>query len=345
MTADPTYPPRWRRPMAAVAVASLVAIGLVAAPAQAQVVECTGTLKNVVISGSVSVPDGEACQLINVMVVGGADVGSGADLLLETTVVGAVKAASSAFVFGAAGSVIADGVTLNQAFGLQVVDSIIFDGIWVNAVGTQSRPAPTDIAPPDPTLVFADHSNITGNVRSNNGWLAFQDGMVNGSVDTVGGRATDLFRMRISGATIDKATDGTVTCDTTSNGDFWVTGNGGFIQLGGPFPVRRCAGNNFVGDLQVHDNNAEAIQISGNLITQDVDCTGNTPAPVGHGNIILGTASGQCANLGTVLEGLIPPPGAPGDEVAVTEPERITKIAEPLAIRLAAARQRLGTGV
>jgi hypothetical protein len=312
--------------MAVLALASLAAVGLVAAPAQAQILLCTKLFQNTTIEGSVQVPDGEVCQLINVTVLGNASAGAGADLLMERTVVQEVTAAASAFVF-ADRSVLHGGVSLDQSFGLLAEDSIVF-GVKVSGGD-----------PFNPTIFFSDGSNVIGNVSTSVGWTILQDGRVTGFVDTFQDQATDLFRMRVSGLSIEQAADGTVVCNTNSHGITSVTGSQGFIQLGGPFSSLMCDGNRFLGDLEVHDNSAVEIQISANLITGDLNCTGNTPAPVGNGNIILGTASGQCADLGTVQDGLLPAPGEPGDEEAITEGERVAEPAALLQSRLGAALQ------
>jgi hypothetical protein len=313
--------------MTAMAIVSLAAIGLVASPAQAQAVQCTGGMQNTVIHGDLEVPDGAACQLVNVKVLGDASAGVGADLVMERTMVRNVTAAASAFVF-ADRSVLNGTVTLTKSFGLSAANSMILDDVSVEGAD-----------PFTTTLFFAEGTNVIGNVKSSLGWTVLQDGMINGSLATAQDQATDLFRMRVKGLSVDQAADGSVLCDTHSNGDAWVTNSHGFIQLGGPYTTLMCAGNKIVGDLQVHDNTATDIQISANLITQDLACTGNTPAPAGHSNIVLGKASGQCADIGTVHEGLIPPPGAPGEVEAVTEGERVAVPTELVQERLAAARE------
>lgn len=330
MTTDPrTHRARRRWPTAVLAAASLTAVGLLAAPAQAQVVQCAGSQQNTTIHGTVLVPDGAACELINVMVIGDAEVGVGADLFLDNTAVRAVTAGDNAFV-SATDSMMSGLVTLNQSFGLQAMDSFIHGGVVVNGGGT-----------PGDSLVFGEGTHIVGNVQSGFGWTVLRDGQINGRLDAGGDLATDLFRMRIHGVRINDADTGSVVCDSTSHGDVSVTFSHGVIQLGGPFPIPACAGNKIVGHLTVRDNIADEIQISGNTIMKDLLCSGNKPAPVGHGNIVLGTASGQCENIGKVQQGLIPPPGAPGEEEAATEGERVDKVLTRLASRTATARTKL----
>lgn len=359
---------RWRLPMAVAAVAGLAAIGLVAAPAQAQAVICADIVIENTTVGSVSVPGGTDCHLRDVVVLGATDVGAaaglfmertvagpvtaagGAELLLTRTVAGAVTAGAGAFVSADGGSVVTGGLTLNEAFGALLVDSVIFQGVQVN--GSE---------PKDNTRLLTERTDIAGNVRSSWGWTVLVQGFVNGFVDTGQDVATDLVSMQVAGTAASSLAapqdvapsgvkvrstieDGSVVCDTRVNGDLDIRhGTGGVIQIGGPFPDSECLGTIIRDDLQLHSSTMSEIQISANTIFGDANCTGNAPTPVGHGNIIFGTASGQCANLGQAQQGLIPPPGTPGEREAVSVRARIAAVGGPLEDRLTDARARLGT--
>lgn len=351
MTADRTFPPeqvetrqhsagarhtRWRRPMAVVAVAGLAAIGLVATPAQAQVVQCTDTRQNTTLQGTVLVPDGAACTLVNVMVIGDAEVGANADLFLEGTAIRAVTTGHDAFV-SATGARISQGLTMNQSFGMEAFDTFIGGGVQVNGATTI-----------DGTVLFTNGTHFVGNVTSTDGWTVLRDGQINGLLDTSGGRASDMFRMRIHGVSVDDARTGTVVCDTTSHGDFSVSLSRDVIQIGGPFPTPDCAGNKIAGSLAVTNNFAESIQISGNQITKDLICSGNTTVPVGAGNIVLGTTSDGCSNVGMATEtngtqALVPMPGDPAEEEAATEMERVSAVRAHIAERFMVEGTGAGT--
>lgn len=351
MSADRTFPPervgarqrqrrvvrtRWRLPMAVVAVASLAGMALVAAPAQAQTALCLGTMTKTTVHSGLVVPDGRACELINVNVIGFVDVQEGADLLLTDSAMRNLIVRSDAFVF-ATGSMISNGVTMDQAFALQAFDSAILDEVVVTGGGAGGT-----------SRLFTEGTHFVKDVRSTDGWTVLRDGQINGRLDTEGGRATDLFRMRIHGVSADATTTGSMICDSTIYGDLSVTGSQGILQLGGPFPQPDCPGNRIVGSMQVLNNIADDIQISSNQIVKDLTCTGNIPAPVGQGNIVFGIVSGQCDNLGLVEEqqgaqSLIPPPGTPGDQQAITEDQRVAPITSELAERELAARQKLLT--
>jgi hypothetical protein len=319
----------WRRLLAAAAVAGLAGTALVASPAQAQVVTCTGSISNTTVSSTVLVPDGEACHLSNVMVLGDALVGSGSDLLMDQVVVGQVTAGKDAFVYGNA-LVAAQGIGLDHSFGAWLENSLVFGGADVQgSVGV---------------LFLSEGTNYVGDVTSLGGWTLLRDGRVNGAVDSTRDQATTLVRMTVTGGVaVDTAVAGVLFCSLTSGGETSVHRSGGDIQIGGPFPTPRCAGNTFGGDLQVHDNQANDLQISANIVFGDVACTGNSPSPVGFGNIILGTASGQCSVLGTADGGgLLPPGNARGSAESTDEDEQHDAIVDPLRERRTAAETRLG---
>lgn len=318
---------RWRRLMSLAAVSSLAMVGLAASPSQAQVTVCDQHVRDVVVFGAIEVPAGQACGLTNVTVVGDVNVEDGADLVLDgTTVAGALTVASDGFAH-AQNSLVALGTTLGDAFGLSAVDSTLSTGVEVNGA----------------VVFLSDRTNHVGDVVSTGGWTFIRDALINGEVHTTGDVATDLFRTNVSGnVTVDQAETGTMICQLNIDGVVSATNGGGVIQIGGPQPNPSC-GSNVLGGLQVHDNSGTDIQISSNVVVGAVDCTGNTPEPVGFGNLFFGRVSGQCTLLGTAREGeLIPPPDHPAEEEAATEEERAAEIEELVADRLAAAKKALG---
>jgi hypothetical protein len=335
MTRDSAAAPRrasrwWRRLFAVAAVAGLAGTALVASPAQAQVVQCTSGFQNTTIHGAVQVPAGEACHLFNVMVLGPVEVGPGADLFMELTVAQDVIVKSDGFAL-LDGATARNGVQLDGAFGMWAIDSTVRGGTQV-AGG------------PDNALLFGDGSQFLGGLESRLGWTVLIDGRVRGNVITSEDAATDLVRMTISGGiAVERASQGSLLCDVIANGTVEVRAStGGAVQIGGPFPTPACDGNRISGGLQVHDNVVADIQISANVIRGGLACTGNSPKPAGHGNIIFGGASGQCADINTATNSsLIPPEGARGAAEATNESERVSEIEKLLLERLQAAQQRL----
>jgi hypothetical protein len=275
---------RRRLLLSAVAVASLVAVGLVPSPSQAQTTVCTGSITNIITPGDIEVPDGESCVLTNVLVTGDADVGAGADLfLIESTVAGALVVNGSAFA-QVTRSTVSSGISLLDAFGLLAEGSTLTAGVDV-----------------DGGLFFSTATTISGNVISTGGWTLVETAQVAGNVSTAYDQATDLFDTTVAGnVTIHFAATGSVICRSTFSGSIAVTSSNGVIQIGGDQPTPLCGSNVFTGSMSVDNNNASDIQVAGNLILGDLACGNNTPAPAGSGNLVFGTAHGQCSNLGTI---------------------------------------------
>lgn len=273
---------RWRLLLSCVAMASLVAVGLAPAPSQAQATVCTSSLTGVSVSGDIEVPAGEACTLTNVAVPGNATVGAGADLfLIESNVSGALIVTTSAFA-QVTGSTISVQVSLVDAFGLLVENSTLSSGVAVNG-----------------GLFFSTASNLSGSVTSSNGWTFIEAGQVSTNVITVGDQASDLSDVSMSGQfQVDAATNGSVVCRSSISGQLLVTNSGGLVQIGGDQPVADCGSNLVNGEIRLEDNNAGDIVVANNLVFGNVNCFNNTPAPTGSGNMVNGSATGQCAGLG-----------------------------------------------
>lgn len=270
----------WRL-LAVLAVVNLVAVGLVAAPSQAQTLTCTTTLTGQTIEASLVVPAGSACQLIDVVVIGRADVQAGADLFLESSrIQGPLSAFSSSFVQADDSRV--DGMTtLDQAFGLYATSSR-FDRL------VDAR---------DASFVYSLDSTHWGGVRSQNGETVVEKGVVLGSVWTLGDRLTDVFDTAVFGpVTVSGADYGSVVCHLGAALAVTVRDSGGVIQIGATGTIANC-GFNLLGSLGVHDNLGADIQITGNVIAGNLACTGNNPAPYGSTNLVGGSKTGQCASL------------------------------------------------
>lgn len=66
--------------------------------------------------------------------------------------------------------------------------------------------------------------------------------------------------------------------------------------------------NNTIEEGFVATANTGGLLIAGNSIGEDLECAGNTPAPVGIGNLVGGNAEGQCERLQPEV---LPPPAPP----------------------------------
>lgn len=290
----------WRL-LAVLAVVNLVAVGLVAAPSQAQTLTCTTTMTSQTINASIVVPAGSACQLIDVVVDGRADVQAGADLFLESSRIrGPLSAFSSSFV-QADDSRIDGMTTLDESFGLYATSSR-FDRM----VDAQ-----------DSSFVYSLDSTHWGGVRSQNGETVVEKGVVIGSVWTLGDRLTDVYDTAVFGpVTVNGSSYGSVVCHLGAALAVTVRNSSGVIQIGATGAIAGC-GFNLLGSLGVHDNQGADIQITGNVIAGNLACTGNNPAPHGSTNLVGGSMSGQCASLAPAPSGLA---ATTEDETSETAP-------------------------
>jgi hypothetical protein len=271
---------RWRL-LSILAIVNLVALGLVAAPSQAQVVTCTSTLSDQTIAASLVVPSGAACQLVNVEVVGRADVQTGADLFLESSrIQGPLAVAANSYVEADDSRV--DGMTtLTQAFGIYSTSSRFDRLLDVRNGG----------------FIYSDDSTHWGGILSNGGETVIENGVVLGSVSTTADSLTDLFDTAVFGpVSVTGAKYGSVMCHMGAALSVNVRTSSGVIQLGTAGPTTGC-GFNLLGSLGVHDNTGADIQITGNFIAGNLACTNNNPAPFGSGNLVGGSRTGQCASL------------------------------------------------
>jgi hypothetical protein len=268
--------------LASTAVASLVAVGLVPAPSQAQATVCTGSLTGVSVSGDLEVPPGEVCVLTTVVVPGSVTVGAGADLfVIESNVSGAMNVGSSAFA-QVTSSTLSTRASLVDAFGMLIEGSTMSAGIDVNG-----------------GLFFSSGTNVSGSIVSTNGWTFIEAGQMSGDVITNQDQATDLADVSMSGLLrVTGATTGSVICRSTISGRIEVIGSGGLIQIGGDQPAPDCGSNLVNGEILLDSNDAGDIVVANNLVFGNLNCFNNTPAPTGSGNEISGNTTGQCAGMG-----------------------------------------------
>ncbi|MFD2415532.1 RCC1 domain-containing protein [Amycolatopsis pigmentata] len=117
-------------------------------------------------------------------------------------------------------------------------------------------------------------------------------GTVNGPISILG----------ITGVVVigDANDDGTPACaGNTLRGPVTLTGNTGFVELGGNQIAGPVTVNNNTTTLTVPPERATATEIEANRIFGSLVCTGNTPPPGNDGrpNTVIGSRIGQCATL------------------------------------------------
>jgi hypothetical protein len=271
---------RWRL-LSVLAAVNLVAIGLTAGPSQAQSTTCNTVFGGGEITGDLVVPTGSFCQLVDTTVTGNVTVQAGSDLFLDSSwIQGSLSVGTNAFVDAYEARV--DGMTsLSGAFGI-FASSSRFNRTILNV---------------DSGFVYSKKSTHWGGITSTNGETIIETGVVLGSVRTNGDLKTDIFDSAVFGlVTAENATDGSVICDLGAGFGVTVKTSGGLIQIGNGGPITNCSFN-VLGQIQVHNNVASQIDISGNLVAGDLNCSGNSPAPTGSSNFVFGAKIGQCASL------------------------------------------------
>lgn len=303
---------RWRL-LSVLAIVNLAAVGLVATPSEAQVITCTSTLSDQTVAATVVVPSGGFCELVNVVVVGRAEVQAGADLFLQSSrIQGPLTVAASSFVDMSQSRV--DGMTtMTDSYGLRSISSR-FDRLIDTRGGG---------------FIFSDDSTHWGGVRSEGGETVIEQGVVLGSVWTSGDVHTDLFDTAVFGPiSVTSAQYGAVICHLSAALSVTVRTSGGVVQLGVAGPISGC-GFNLMGSLGIFDNVGANIQLTGNFIAGNLSCTGNNPPPFGSGNLVGGTRSGQCTSL-------VPAPATASTTMVVdTTAPRSDHILQLIAQRLA----------
>jgi hypothetical protein len=272
---------RWRW-LSIVAVANLAAVGLAAAPSQAQAVSlCSGTAEGFTIAGDLAVPAGASCSLVNSTVTGNVVVRTDANLSLDaSTIRGDLVVRSNGFV-GSTGSSVVGVTRLRQAFGVAIEDSELGGGVDARESG----------------FFFSDGTTHGARVVSASGQTVILSGWVEGDVRTNVDLLTDLRDTVVTGAmNVNEAELGSVICESEIDGNVVLRNSGELIQLGGQAPTTDCAFNVFGGALTLQGNDAD-IRISDNVIRGNLTCTGNAAAPTGADNRLRGQGVDQCAEL------------------------------------------------
>ena len=155
-------------------------------------------------------------------------------------------------------------------------------------------------------------TEVRGDVRLwVGGSLTARDARIRGDLEGSGvnrnANFVDLQSSRIDGTIRLEGLVGDLTTFESSeiHGNVELTANRSELQI---------LNNEFLSDV-VASRNTGGLEISGNLIDQDLRCDLNSPPPTGVGNRVEGDAEGQCANLGATdpppAPAPTPPPPAP----------------------------------
>jgi hypothetical protein len=301
------------RTLSIVAVASLAAIALAAAPSQAgaRPSECSGTAENLTIRGDLAVPAGASCSLLGSTVTGNVEVRADATLSLDgSTVRGNLTVRSGGFVT-TVGSRVGGRTNLQAALGGSFEGSELDGRVEITDSG----------------FFFSDGTNHGSRVVSNRSQTVILSGRVDGDLRTNLDLLTDLRDTVVTGRlTVEAAEFGSVLCRSEIDGEATLASSGDVIQVGGGTAVADCDFNVFGAGLTIRDNLA-VIEVNGNVIRGVLACTGNDPAPTGANNRVRGGATGQCAELAA-------PPAAAS---AVSPDSRITALRERIATQTAKA--------
>lgn len=312
-------PRRWRW-LSIVAIANLAAVGLVAAPSQAQGASlCSGTAENFTIRGDLAVPAGASCLLINSTVTGDVVVRAEANLALEgSTVRGDITVRNNGFL-DSIESTLREDVRLRGAFGAVLEGSELRDRVDVRNSG----------------FLVTDRSTHQDDLVSRTGQTVVLSSRIFGNLRTSGDLLTDVEdsvvtgQLRVSGAEL-----GSVICRSEIDRNAVLTEVGVLVQLGvGAFAD--CEFNVFGGSVALHDNTGDIV-VGGNVIRGDLDCTGNQVEPTGSDNRVRGELLGQCVGLDGGAPAALPSPSRATPNPAAED--RVADVLDQAADRSAVTR-------
>lgn len=270
----------------AACVASVSAV--FAAPANAGLTTfCEGEAGAVTVPGDLRVAATKSCVLDGTIVTGTVTVEPGANLVITGGAFnGAVVVQDDAF-FDAQGTELKSTLTLVDGYGF------FLSGTKSGAVRVT-----VDTHPDRGTYAYLNGATVDGDFSSAVGEVYAEGAKLNGNVSGTNVAYVDLLNtvvaknLSVSGAKL-----GAVFCAGEVYGNGSYTGNKGTLQLGGSGPVVDCEQASYWGgNLTVSDNTA-GVNVSNNIVRGNLAGTGNDPAPVGEGNRVRGTTSGQFVDL------------------------------------------------
>jgi 5'-nucleotidase len=264
--------------MQSLVVAAVTALGLLLAGSDVNAAgpppfQCTTTVSNETINGTLVVPANAFCSLNNVTVNGNVQVEPGGTLSVEP---GTFNPTSTSSTIN--GNItVASGGTLNVGPGIGQ-KATINGNITTNGCKTVALDPFQGIVSVEGNVNL---QNCTGNT---NGTSGAQIGLLNGSggMITIGGNFT--CSGNLGGCVAQNSViHGNVTVDNNSN-NYSVSGD----QVNGNVTINGNKG-------------PEGFFVSNNTISGNLACTGNSPAPSlgggGSSNQVEGHKTGQCAGL------------------------------------------------
>lgn len=292
-------------------------IGLAQLPASADLVtRCVGEGGAVTVPGDLVVPANQSCELTGTTVTGNVRVGAGADLvLIDATVGGNVAVAQNGFL-DAMGSSVGGTVTNRAGFGTYLDNT---------SVGAFTGTGTEDF----PNFLLTVEAEVAGRVNVTSGPVVIESSVVDGQLRGRGNESTDVLDSVIGSGLLVTGNDfGSVVCDSEIYGDTRYNNNEYGVQLGGDGPVLECDGASFWGGNVRVDNTTGGVTVTDNIVAGNLSGDGNDPAPVGEGNRVRGTVSGQFADLQppAATPARMSAQGAPEDRSAELEAAREARL-------------------
>lgn len=265
----------------ALAVGPTVAAVADQAPADL-LTRCIGTADAVTVPGDLYVPAGESCILQGTTVQGDVQVRAGGNLIAQdgATLHGDVVVRRDAYLEIVDAEVLGS-TLLTSAYGSYAEGGTLGDIEARNAgfhIGLNSAQA--------------SHQAVGTETSLESSW-------VEGDVSTRGGVLTDLRDTVVTGGlTVTGMESGSMICASEIDGAVAISQTGGGVVQLGDGPTAGCDGNVFGADVTLESNATESgTHLVGNVVRGALDCTDNSPAPVGSDNRVRGGAGGQCADL------------------------------------------------
>lgn len=269
----------------------VASVGLVAPSANAAfTTTCIGEGGAVTIPGDLVVPAGRSCSLDGTVIQGNVRVQKDADLVIVNgKVEGNVAVNQNAFL-DAKDTQFSGTFAARESFG-----SLLTGATVTGAVSTISNTT-------DEGFLIITDSTLGGQVRATGGSLDLMSSSVATNVLGLGAEYTDLHDSTVGGRLqVENNALGGVVCASEVYGAVTFKGNQDAVQLGGSRAnggASDCEGSNFFNGNVTIDGTLGGVQVVNNIIRGNLSGADNDPAPVGSGNRVRGTISGQFTNMG-----------------------------------------------
>jgi hypothetical protein len=278
---------RARSALAVFACAAMASLA-VALPASAGLTTyCEGEAGAVTVPGDLRVAATKSCVLDGTTVTGTVTVEAGANLVINGGTFEREVFIQDDGFFDAKGTVLKGALTVTDGYGLYL------DGARMGAVRVT-----VDKHPERATYAYLREATVGGDVNSQVGEVYAENSTLSGNVT-----GTNLSYVDLVGSVVEKnltvtgARRGSVFCAGEVYGDASYSGNSGDLQIGADGPVTGCTSASYWGGNLTVNGNTANVKVSNNIIRGNLVGASNDPAPVGSGNRVRGTVSGQFVNL------------------------------------------------